>query len=290
MPFVAGGLSLQLTADERKELKCLPVAIQIIAKKTLQGSTTDLARLVDLISVPRSSHLFCLVPIFHATLKSVQVPDYINPKTIPTIIRAKWALMGVLKISTITSSVTHHLVDNVGMYIVRKWDEIYPWMRFFARNCLPPPYDVSVTPPRPDICNMFDAVTLCITPLSLICTISEEGRHLLRSSVSVQHFVAQLWTLVGNLRGDVLQGDPGNTPNSLVSNICASFALTNFVCVSESEDPDKITLPVSNYIHAAGGVKPVVITLLKYIRRITRDATAVEEPQPSLSSTSWPLG
>ncbi|KAG2078986.1 hypothetical protein BDR04DRAFT_15112 [Suillus decipiens] len=95
-------------------------------------STTDLARLVDLIPIPKSSHLFCLVPIFHATLKSVQVPDYVDPKTIPTIIRAKWALMGVLKISTVTSSVTHHLVDNVTLYIVRKWDEIYPWMQFFA--------------------------------------------------------------------------------------------------------------------------------------------------------------
>jgi hypothetical protein len=59
----------------------------------------------------------------------------------------------------------------------------------------------------------------------------------------------------------------------------SSFALTNYACVSESEDPDKITLPLSNYIHAAGGVKPVVNTLLKYIRRITRDIAAVEEPR-----------
>ncbi|KAG2035126.1 hypothetical protein BDR03DRAFT_963280 [Suillus americanus] len=152
-------------------------------------------------------------------------------------------------------------------------------MRFFARNCLPPPYDVSVTPPRPDLCSVFDAVKLCLSPLSLICTNSEEGRHMLRSSVSVQHFVAQLWILVGNLRGDILPGDPGTTTDGLISKLRASFALTNYVCISESEDPDKITLPLSNYIHAAGGVKPVVFTLLRYIRRITRDVAAVEEPR-----------
>jgi hypothetical protein len=131
---------------------------------------------------------------------------------------------------------------------------------------------------------VFDAAKLCITPLSLICTKSEEGRHLLRSSASVQHFVAQLWVLIGNLRGDVLQGDPGTTTDGLISMLRASFALTNHVCVSESEDPNKITLPLSSYIHAAGGVKPVVFTLLRYIRRITRDAAAVEEPR------SWTTG
>ncbi|KAG2363963.1 hypothetical protein BDR07DRAFT_1608521 [Suillus spraguei] len=102
---------------------------------------------------------------------------------------------------------------------------------------------------------------------------------MLRSSVSVQHFVAQLWILVGNIRGDVLPGDPGTTTDGLISKLRASFALTNFVCVSESENPDRITLPLSNYIHAAGGVKPVVFTLLRYIRRITRDAAAVKEPR-----------
>ncbi|KAG1811853.1 uncharacterized protein BJ212DRAFT_497032 [Suillus subaureus] len=187
--------------------------------------------------------------------------------------------MGLLKVSTVTSSAFDGEDDAVTKYIVRRWDEVYPWMRFFARNCLPPPYDVSVTPPRPDLCSVFDAVKLCVTPLSLICTKSEEGRHLLRSSVSVQHFVAQLWILVGNLRGDVLPGDPGTTTDGLVSMLRASFPLTNQVCVSESEDPDKITLPLSNYIYAAGGVKPVVFTLLRYIRRITRDVTAVEEPR-----------
>ncbi|KAG2076208.1 hypothetical protein BDR04DRAFT_751459 [Suillus decipiens] len=152
-------------------------------------------------------------------------------------------------------------------------------MQFFARNCLPPPYDVSVTPPRPDLCSVFDAAKLCITPLSLICTKSEEGRHMLRSSVSVQHYVAQLWILVGNIKGDVLPGDPETTTDGLISKLRASFALTNYVCVSASEDPDKITLPLSNYIHAAGGVKPVVFTLLRYIRRITRDAAVAEEPR-----------
>jgi hypothetical protein len=220
------------------------------------------------------------VPIFHATLKSVQVPNYIDPKVIPAIIRAKLALFGLVKITSVTSSASTGVKDDaVTKYIVRSWDEIYPWMRFFARNCLPPPYDVSVTPPRPDLCSVFDAVKLCVTPLSLICTKSEEGRHMLRSSVSVQHFVAQLWILVGNIRGDVLPGDPGTTSDDLISKLRASFALTNFVCVSESEDPDKVTLPLSNYINAAGGVKPVVFTLLRYIRRITRDAVAVEEPQ-----------
>ncbi|KIK34052.1 hypothetical protein CY34DRAFT_661961 [Suillus luteus UH-Slu-Lm8-n1] len=152
-------------------------------------------------------------------------------------------------------------------------------MRFFARNCLPPPYDVSVAPSRPNLCTVFDAGKICISPLTVICTRSEEGRHLLRSSVSVQHYIAQLWILVGNIRGDVLPGDPGTTSEGFIPMLRTSWALTNFVCVSESEDPDKATLPLSNYIHAAGGVKPVVITLLKYIRRITRDAVAVEEPR-----------
>ncbi|KAG1771963.1 hypothetical protein EV702DRAFT_629105 [Suillus placidus] len=193
--------------------------------------------------------------------------------------RAMGALMGLVKVTTVASSASDRGDDVVTKYIVRRWDDIYPWMRFFARNCLPPPYDVSVAPPRPDLCSVFDAATLCITPLSLICTKSEEGRHLLRSSVSVQHFVAQLWILVGNLGGDVLQGDPRTTKDGLVSMLRASFALTNQVCVSESEDPDRITLPLSNYIQAAGGVKAVVSTLLRYIRRIIRDAVAVEEPR-----------
>jgi hypothetical protein len=152
-------------------------------------------------------------------------------------------------------------------------------MRFFARNCLPPPYDVSVAPPRPDLCNVFDAGKICISPLTVICNRSEEGRHLLRSSVSVQHYIAQLWILVGNIRGDVLPGDPGTTSEGFIPMLRSSWALTNYVCVSESEDPDKATLPLSNYIHAAGGVKPVVTTLLKYIRRITKDAIAVKEPR-----------
>ncbi|KAG2339015.1 hypothetical protein BDR05DRAFT_636524 [Suillus weaverae] len=193
--------------------------------------------------------------------------------------RAKWAVMGLVKISTVTPLSPDSGDDTATMYIVRRWDEIYPWMRFFARNCLPPPYDVSVAPPRPDLCNVFDAAKMCISPLTIICTRSEEGRHMLRSSVSVQHFIAQLWILVGNIKGDVLPGDPGTTNDGLVPMIRTSFALTNYVCVSETEDPDKITLPLSNYIHAAGGVKPVVDTLLKYIRRITRDATAVAEPR-----------
>jgi hypothetical protein len=220
-----------------------------------------------------------LAPVFHATLDSIQVPNYINPKNIPIIMSAKWALIGLVKISTDTPS-----DDTVTKYIVRKWDVSYPWMQFFARNCLPPPYDVSVAPPRPDLCNVFDAANLCITPLTLICSKSEEGRHLLRSSVSVQHFVAQLWVLIGNLRGDVLQGAPGTTTDGLISRLRASFALTNHVCVSDSEDPNKMALPLSSYIHAAGGVKPVVFTLLRYIRRITRDAAAVEEPR------SWTTG
>jgi hypothetical protein len=215
-----------------------------------------------------------LAPIFHATLDLIQVPNYINPKNIPTIMSAKWALIGLVKTSTVTPS-----DDAVTKYIMRKWDVAYPWMRFFARNCLPPPYDVSVAPPRPGLCNVFDAAKFCITPLSLICTKSAEGRHLLRSSISVQHFVAQLWVLIGNLQGDVLPGDPGTTTDGLISMLRASFVLTNHVCISESEDRNKITLPLSNYIHAAGGVKPVVFTLLRYIRRITRDAAAVEEPR-----------
>ncbi|KIK35703.1 hypothetical protein CY34DRAFT_16864 [Suillus luteus UH-Slu-Lm8-n1] len=279
MSFIAVGSSLQLSADDTQALKSLPVATQITTKKALQGSTADLARLVDYISTLNSSRFTCLAPVFHAILDSIQVPNYINPKTIPIIMSAKWALIGLVKISTVTPS-----DDAVTKYIVRKWDVSYPWMRFFARNCLPPPYDVSVAPPRPDLCNVFDAAKLCITPLSLICTKSEEGRHLLRSSVSVQHFVAQLWVLIGNLQGDVLQGDPGTTTDGLISMLRASFALTNHVCVSESEDPNKITLPLSSYIHAAGGVKPVVFTLLRYIRRITRDAAAVEEPR------SWTTG
>ncbi|KAG1796468.1 hypothetical protein EV424DRAFT_1444638 [Suillus variegatus] len=284
MSFAAVGSSLRLSACETQALKSLPVATQITAKRALQGSTADLGRLVDYISMLNSARYCCLAPIFHATLDSIQVPNYINPKTIPAIMRAKWSLMGLVKISTVTPSTSEGEDDPVTKYIVRKWDEVYPWMRFFARNCLPPPYDVSVTPPRPDLCNVFDAAKLCITPLSLICTQSEEGRHLLRSSISVQHFVAQLWILIGNLQGDVLQGDPGNTTDGLVSMLRASFALTNHVCVSESEDPDKITLPLSSYIQAAGGVKPVVFTLLRYIRRITRDAAAVEEPR------SWTTG
>ncbi|KAG1750692.1 hypothetical protein EDB19DRAFT_1676379 [Suillus lakei] len=279
MPFVAVGSSLQLSTDETQALKSLSVATQITTKKALQGSTADLARLVDLIPIKNTSGFSCLAPVFHAMLNSVQVPHYVNPKTIPAIMRAKWALKGLVKICTVAPSVRGGRDDGVTKYIVRRWDEIYPWMRFFARNCLPPPYDVSVAPPRPDLCNVFDAAMLCIHPLTFICHRSEEGRHMLRSSVSVQHYVAQLWVLVGNLRGDVLQGDPGTTTDGLVSMLRATFALTNYVCVSESEDPDKITLPLSNYIHAAGGVKPVVITLLRYIRRITRDAVAVEEPQ-----------
>jgi hypothetical protein len=253
--------------------------LKIIAKRALQGYATDLARLVDLLPINNASRFCCLVPIFHATLRSVQVPNYIDPKTIPSIMRAKLALFGLVKIVSVTSETNGMKDDPVTKYIVRSWDEIYPWMRFFARNCLPPPYDVSVTPPRPDLCSVFDAVKLCITPLSMICTESEEGRHMLRSSVSVQHFVAQLWILVGNIKGDILPGDPGTTPDGLISKLRASFALTNFVCVSESEDPDKVTLPLSNYIHAAGGVKPVVFTLLRYIRRLTRDAAAVKEPR-----------
>lgn len=277
MSFLAVGSSLRLSADETQALKSLPVSTQITAKKALQGSTANLARLVDYISTFNSSRFTCLAPVFHATLDSIQVPNYINPKTIPIIMSAKWALIGLVKISTVTPS-----DDAVTKYIVRKWDVSYPWMRFFTRNCLPPPYDVSVAPPRPDLCNVCDAAKLCITPLSLICTNSAEGRQLLRSSVSVQNFVAQLWVLIGNLQGDVLQG--GTTTDGLISVLRASFALTNHVCVSESEDPNKITLPLSNYIHAAGGVKPVVITLLRYIRRIARDAAAVEEPR------SWTKG
>ncbi|KAG2159371.1 uncharacterized protein EDB93DRAFT_1115342 [Suillus bovinus] len=276
--------SLQLTPDETKALKSLPAPIQIAAKKALQGSISDLARLVDFITLPRTSRCCCLVPIFHAILHSVQVPTYINPKTIPTITRAKWALMGLVKISTVASQATGVKEDAVTKYIVRRWSDTYPWMWFFAHNCLPPPYDVSVTPPRPDVCSVSDAVQLCISPLSLICTKSEEGRHLLRSSVSVQQFAARLWILVGNLRGDVLPGHRGASTDALISKIRASFALTNYVCVSESEDPAKVTLPLSNFIHAAGGVKPVVFTLLRYIRRIIRDATAVEEPR------SWTPG
>ncbi|KAG1852919.1 hypothetical protein C8R48DRAFT_723743 [Suillus tomentosus] len=284
MPFAAVGSSLQLTSDETKALKSLPAATQITAKKALQGSITDLARLVEFmtLSISRSSpsRFCCLVPIFHATLNSVQVPKYINPKTIPAIIRAKWALLGLVTISTLATSLPSYGSDDaVTKYIVRRWDETYPWMWFFAQNCLPPPYDVSVTPPRPDLCSVSDAVKLTISPLSLICTKSEEGRHLLRSSVSVQQFAARLWILVGNLKGEVLQGDSGTTTDGLVSKLRASFALTNYVCVSESEHPDKITLPLSNFIHAAGGVEPVVFTLLRYIRRITRDAAAVEEPR-----------
>ncbi|KAG2035124.1 hypothetical protein BDR03DRAFT_543200 [Suillus americanus] len=132
MPFVAVESSMQLTTDETKPLKSLPVATQITAKKALQGSTTDLLRLVDFISTPRSSRFSCLVPIFHATLKSIQVPNYINPKTIPTIMRAKWALLGLVKISTVASSSSDSEDDAVTKYIVRRWDETYPWMRFFA--------------------------------------------------------------------------------------------------------------------------------------------------------------
>ncbi|KAG2340774.1 hypothetical protein BDR05DRAFT_489038 [Suillus weaverae] len=187
--------------------------------------------------------------------------------------------MGLGKIATLAPLAPDTGDDTVTKYIVRRWDKIYPWMRFFARNCLPPPYDVLVAPPRPDLCNVFDAAKICISPLTIICTRSEEGRHLLRSSVSVQHFIAQLWIFVGNIRGDILPGDPGTTSDGFIPMLRTTFALTNYVCVSKSEDPDKITLPLSNYIHAAGGVKPVVITLLKYIRRITRDAAAVKEPQ-----------
>ncbi|KAG1871433.1 hypothetical protein F4604DRAFT_1926165 [Suillus subluteus] len=277
MPSAA---SLHLSIDDAKALKSLPAATQITAKRALQGSTADLARLIDSIPINNFSRFCCLVPIFHATLKSVQVPNYIDPKIIPAIIRAKLALFGLVRITSVACSASTGVKDDVvTKYIVRSWDEIYPWMRFFARNCLPPPYDVSVTPPRPDLCSVFDAVKLCVNPLSLICTKSEEGRHMLRSSVSVQHFVAQLWILVGNIRGDVLPGAPGTTTDGLITKLRASFALTNFVCVSESEDPDKITLPLSNYIQAAGGVKPVVFTLLRYIRRITRDAVAVAEPR-----------
>ncbi|KAG2356595.1 hypothetical protein BDR07DRAFT_1463961 [Suillus spraguei] len=280
MSFAAMKSSLQLSAGEMLALKSLPVATQITAKKALQGSTADLARLSDFIPLSNASRFCCLVPIFHAALDSVQVPSYINPKTIPDVMRAKWALMGLVKICTVVPLASDRSGDDaMTKYMVRRWDETYPWMRFFARNCLPPPYDVSVTPPRPDLCNVFDAAKLCISPLTIICTRSEEGRHMLRSSVSVQHYIAQLWILVGNIRGDVLPGDPGTTSDGLVPMIRSTFALTNFVCVSQSEDPGKITLPVSNYIHAAGGVKPVVITLLRYIRRITRDAVSVEEPR-----------
>ncbi|KAG1744275.1 hypothetical protein EDB19DRAFT_1696577 [Suillus lakei] len=277
MPFAAVGSSLHLSTDEIHALKSLPVTTQFTAKKALQGSTTDLARLVDFIQSDNASRFSCLVPIFHAALNSVQVPNYINPQTIPAIMRAKWALIGLVKICTAPCSVGWD--DAVTKYIVKRWDEIYPWMRFFARNCLPPPYDISVAPPRPDLCNTLDAAKICIHPLMFICTNSEEGRHMLRSSVSVQHFVAQLWILVGNLKGDALKGDPGTPTDGVVSSLRASFALTNYVCTSGSEDPHKITLPLSNYIHAAGGVKPVVITILRYVRRITRDAAAVEEPQ-----------
>ncbi|KAG2140654.1 hypothetical protein DEU56DRAFT_288031 [Suillus clintonianus] len=281
MPVAATRSILQISTDETRALKSLSVATQITAKNALQGSITDLAKLVDFIPINKfnASRFYCLVPIFHATLSSVQVPNYINSKTIPTIMRAKWALMGLVKICAIVPTASDGGDDALTKNIVRRWDEIYPWMRFFVRNCLPPPYDISIAPPRPDLCNMFDAAKMTIHLLTFICTNSEEGRHMLRSSVSVQHFVAQLWILVGNLKRDSIQGDPGTTTDGLVSMVRATFPLTNYVCVSESEDPDKITLPLSNYIHAAGGVKPVVSTLLRYIRRITRDAAAVEEPR-----------
>ncbi|KAG1831056.1 hypothetical protein EV424DRAFT_1373600 [Suillus variegatus] len=268
MSFAAVGSSLRLSASETQALKSLPMATQITAKRALQGSPTDLERLVDYISVFNSSRYCCLVPIFHATLDSIQVPNYINPKTIPAIMRAKSSVMGLVKICTVTPSTLNVKDDPVTKYIVRKWDELYPWMRFFARNCLPPPYDVSVTPPRPDLCNVM----------------LQNWRHFLRSSISVQHFIAQLWILIGNLQGDVLQGDPGNSTDGLISMLRASFAVTNHVCVSESEDSNKTTLPLSTYVQAAGGVKPVVFTLLRYIRRITRDAAAIEEPR------SWTAG
>ncbi|KAG1729500.1 uncharacterized protein EDB91DRAFT_1253013 [Suillus paluster] len=279
MPVPAVGSSLRLSPDESQALRSLPAAVQIIAKRALQGSVKDLERLLDVISVKTASRAVCLVPIFHATLESVQVPNYINSNTTPAIMRAKWALMGLVEFCTIAPLISNGMDDLETKYIVRRWDQIFPWMRFFARNCLPPPYDVSLAPPRPDLCDMFDAAKLCIHPLTFICHNSEEVRHMLRSSASVQHFVAQLWILVGNLKGDVLEGDPRITKDNLVSMYRASFALTNYVCVSESEDSDKLTLPLSNFIHAAGGVKPVVFTILRYIRRITRDAAKVEEPR-----------
>ncbi|KAG0694856.1 hypothetical protein DFH29DRAFT_299487 [Suillus ampliporus] len=272
------GSTLRLSIDETQALKSLPFAIQIIAKKALQGSIPDLAKLPDLIPIQNASRYSCLVPIFNATLDSVQVPNYINAETTPAIMRAKWALLSLIKICTIDFSMSGGVDDLVTRHLVRRWEEIYPWMRFFAQNCLPPPYDVSLAPPRPDLCSMFDATTLSLHPLTSICHRSEEGRHMLRSSISVQHFVAQLWILAGNLKGDVL-GDPGTTKHALVSVLRSTFALTNYICVSESEDRHKTTLPLSNYIHAAGGVKPVVSTLLRYIRRITRDVVKLEESQ-----------
>ncbi|KAG1882080.1 hypothetical protein F4604DRAFT_1745022, partial [Suillus subluteus] len=73
-----------------------------------------------------------------------------------------------------------------------------------------------------------------------------------RNSPTKSTLLGRCWISLDTLfSGDVLPGDPGTTTDGLVSKLQVSFTPTNYVCVSESEDPNKITFPLLDFIHAA---------------------------------------
>ncbi|KAH7906257.1 hypothetical protein BJ138DRAFT_1105305 [Hygrophoropsis aurantiaca] len=256
--------------QQRRALRILPKAIQDLADKAIQGSTTDVQKLYESIrsdTEPNTFRLSVLLPVFYPHLDPALIPRLNKAKYTAdergAIHRARWALKAVGRIHD-------RIPPEEGDSAL--WERMFPWMSFLQTKFLHP------DPSRDERLGMSfpdgDIARMVVQDFSVMCHSGELNLRMVLSMPSATHLIAELWLFVAHQRVDYgdLQGPHAQKVAMLLQ---STIMLTTF-CINCPEVPEGI----STLLHAAGTIHRVLATAVQYVRLIADTVCRIKDPTP----------
>ncbi|KAH7909689.1 hypothetical protein BJ138DRAFT_1180843 [Hygrophoropsis aurantiaca] len=252
----------------KRALRSLPNPLRDRASKALNGSSREVQMLCTSLSSASTANYEAILPIFLLHLDSAAIPARIDQESKDIIMCARWALVGILKISNDDNTRTFGR-GSEAQIVGPKWDILFPWMLFLHEHFV---IRSSQLPDSMEGLSISDAdvARTNISLVSSICKDRETARNLIFRSPAVVRMVVQMWNIFMDANGgnwDLSQSQ-GLGPMGAESSIRFEATIAMAYCV-DFNDLDPATFNI--LLEAAGGAPRMVTTALKYIRLITED-------------------
>ncbi|KAG1722637.1 uncharacterized protein EDB91DRAFT_203324 [Suillus paluster] len=261
---------MSLTAQERIALKSLPKRVQRLIDGALKGVVHDVRKLHQWVETSADVEAnMTLLPIFYTHLDPAVIPDQLLPTNDiqKVVMLAKLSLISILKacsgVTTVDKRVAEVMITDA---VVRRWDVLFPWIQFMYRHFLPA--SPRSHPPEGFDVYVVDVVSMTTRALHHMAVYSVEGKNLIRTNITLQHFIAKLWLYIGKLKeGDLSLGvEISEDEAAGLGHIRGVMAGVIITCVGSPPAPSTL----HNLLDAAGGYERFVVSALRYVRWLGR--------------------
>ncbi|KAH7908907.1 hypothetical protein BJ138DRAFT_1156533 [Hygrophoropsis aurantiaca] len=268
-----------MDAQQRRELRILPKALQDIANKAIQDSTgTDLQALYENIvdSGPNisTSWLSALLPVFILHLDSALIPRLDKARytadELGAIQCARWALKAVGRIFPLIQPEDE---DEDASEDDTVWERMLLWMSFLQTKFLHPDPDrdkrLGISFPDGEIARSvvqgFSVTMSYLSDLNLLK---------LRSTSSTQHLVAALWLFVVHQHIDYSDLPRRQGPRAALQLQSAIMLIVLPTVCPDTPEGAAVLL------YHAGTINRVLATAMRYVRFIVDTVRVIRDPTP----------